>query len=110
MNLWQRKLLAFLHDPPHKPFNIPGHEDARKSALSLLGLTIQEMWAWEKRPDWLAAAADRVVFPDPAKSDLKVDWRDDRLAFVHPLAGTRLTHRRDPGGPASAFAGELSPR
>ena len=22
MNLWKRKLLAFLHDPPAKPFNI----------------------------------------------------------------------------------------
>ena len=27
MNLWRRKLLAFLHDPPHKPFRIAGHED-----------------------------------------------------------------------------------
>lgn len=26
---WKRKLAAFLHDPPHKQFDICGHEDAR---------------------------------------------------------------------------------
>jgi len=87
---WKNKLLAFLHDPPHKPFRIAGHEDARASALIACGLTVEEMREWQKQPDWVAAAADRLIFPDPAASGVRTDWRDDDLAFIHPLAGARL--------------------
>jgi hypothetical protein len=39
MTNWKNKLLAFLHDPPHKPFRIAGHENARESFLREVGLT-----------------------------------------------------------------------
>ena len=29
MNIWQAKLLAFLHDPPHKAQDVAGHESDR---------------------------------------------------------------------------------
>ena len=87
---WKRKLAAFLHDPPHKPFRIAGHEDVRASALIACDLTVDEMRRWQAQPDWAAAAADRFIFPDPDKSGVRTDWRDDNLAFIHPLAGTRL--------------------
>ncbi|MDW8344282.1 MAG: type III-B CRISPR-associated protein Cas10/Cmr2 [Verrucomicrobiae bacterium] len=93
MTDWKRKLYAFLHDPPHKPFGIAGHEDERKSALIACGLDVEEMKRWQKAPDWAAAAADRMIFSDPDKSGVKTDWRDDNLAFRHPLAGESLTPR-----------------
>ena len=76
---WKRKLLAFLHDPPHKPFRIAGHEDARATALIACGLSVEEMKRWQAQPDWTAAAADRFTFPDPNKSRVKTDWRDERM-------------------------------
>jgi CRISPR-associated protein Cmr2 len=91
MTIWQRKLLAYLHDPPHKPFRIAGHEDARATPLHELGLTEQDMEQWERqqRPaDWSAAAADR--FPFPRDDVLFVDWKaDGQLEFRHPLCGVR---------------------
>jgi len=90
---WKAKLLAFLHDPPHKPFRIAGNENQRASALIACGLDVEEMRQWQKQPDWTAAAADRLIFPDPAASNVHTDWRDENLAFIHPLAGTRLEPR-----------------
>lgn len=90
MTDWKAKLYASLHDPPHKPFHIAGHEDERKSALIACGLDVEEMKRWQGEPDWAAASADRMIFPDPGKSGLRTDWRDECLAFIHPLAGTIL--------------------
>lgn len=92
MNLWQRKLLAFLHDPPHKPFQIAGHEDQRASFLRLLDLSVEEQHAeFERVDDWNAAAADRLIFPDPKSSQVRTDWRLADQEFRHPLGGGRLT-------------------
>jgi len=100
MDFWKRKLLAFLHDPPHKPFNIVGHEDARGPMLRHLGLSEDDIERWEQErrqasPDWQAAAADR--FPFPRGKVLNVDWKEDgELEFRHPLAGTRFLPPRQP--------------
>jgi len=38
-NFWQRKLLAFLHDPPHKAQDVAGHEQARETLSARLDST-----------------------------------------------------------------------
>lgn len=91
MNIWKRKLAAFLHDPPHKPARIQSHEDERALFLKRFGLTNEDMTAFEQSNDWQAAAADRLIFPNPAHSGLRVDWGENWLEFQHPLGGTSLT-------------------
>ncbi|MDE3066354.1 MAG: type III-B CRISPR-associated protein Cas10/Cmr2 [Verrucomicrobiota bacterium] len=88
--IWKQKLAAFLHDPPHKPVGIRDHEKQRDSFLNRFGLSVEDMVAFEKSSDWQAAAADRLIFPDPAKSGLRVDWKESWLEFRHPLGGGRL--------------------
>ena len=90
-NFWKRKLLAYLHDPPHKPAHIQGHEDQRASFLNRFGLAPEAILAFERNNDWQAAAADRLIFPDPAKSSLRVDWGASWREFRHPLGGSSLT-------------------
>lgn len=94
-DLWRRKLLAFLHDPPHKPFRIAGHEDARGPLLRQVGLSEADIDAWQHQPDWWAAAADR--FPFPRSGVCVVDWKTDgHLEFRHPLCGSRLVPPNQP--------------
>ncbi len=88
-DFWKRKLAAFLHDPPHKPFAIAGHEEARTTPLVTLGMESDALLDWDRRPDWQAAAADRFTFPKASR--LYVDWkRDNGCAFQHPLGGASL--------------------
>jgi len=95
MSLWKRKCLAFLHDPPHKPFAIAGHEEQRASYLSAVGLSPEEINQWRSEPDWFAAAADRFPFPKP--ETLSVDWKEDEdCSFRHPLAGERWVPAESP--------------
>jgi len=91
MNIWKRKLLAYLHDPPHKPARIQGHEDQRASFLNRFGLTSDAILEFDRAEDWQAAAADRLIFPDPAKSGLRVDWGASWMEFRHPLGGGVMT-------------------
>lgn len=105
-DFWKRKLLAFLHDPPHKPFNIAGHEEARLSLLLKLGLTETDYHTeFDRRCDWRAAAADRFAFP---KSHVVYsDWRENNMEFAHPLIGSRLKKQDyGKGAPSSAPVGE----
>jgi len=90
MTDWRDKLLAYLHDPPHKPARIQGHEDQRSSFLNRLGLPPEAILEFERRHDWQAAAADRLIFPDSAKSGLRVDWGASWMEFRHPLGGGAL--------------------
>jgi hypothetical protein len=75
MNNWQRKILAFLHDPPEKSYNYgPQHKD--RVALYLSRLGIHEHW--EPAADHAAAAADRFIFP-------AVTGLGEGVSFRHPL-------------------------
>ena len=103
MTNWKNKLLAFLHDPPHKPFRIAGHEDARESFLREVGLTLDDMrHHFVRMDDHMAAAADRLVFPDWELSGVKSDWQQSGFAFHHPLAGTTLRLSEFPATPEAA--------
>jgi len=92
MNLWNRKLLAYLHDPPSKPFNVVEH---RAIAWSLIEAAFPGIsrgdaeWFFDKVCDHTAAAADRVVCPKP--SALRAEFKGDANSpFHHPLGGGKL--------------------
>lgn len=94
--MWKKKLVAFLHDPPHKPRSIKSHEDERKSFLIRLGITESDLYSLDKYSDCQAAAADRLIFPNPSTSGLIVDWEEGFFEFRHPLGGDILTPKKFP--------------
>ena len=61
---WKNKLLAFLHDPPHKPRAIVAHEDQRQSFLNRLGLDPDALKEFDRSNDWQPTAAARLVAPN----------------------------------------------
>ena len=64
MTDWKNKLLAYLHDPPSKPFNIGEHRAIAKDLIIAAGLDPAEAELFfAKVCDHTAAAADRVVCP-----------------------------------------------
>ena len=94
---WKNKLMAFLHDPPHKPYGISRHEETLKTNLNLFDLTekdFKDQKSEKYRADSLAAAADRFIFPNPIKSwkgeKLHADWLKEGLPFIHPFCGSIL--------------------
>ena len=97
-DFWKRKLAAYLHDPPHKPYRIAGHEDARESFWNEVHLSKEEFFRLIHRPDdHIAAAADRMIFPDPKASGVRTDWKADAdCAFHHPLGGGKLIPKEFP--------------
>lgn len=81
MTLWQRKILAFLHDPPEKPYDYsPEHERKAAAYLQTLGLSAE--WK-DKQADWSAAAADRFIAPKGRQGT----GLGGGVQFHHPLAG-----------------------
>lgn len=94
--MWKKKLVAFMHDPPHKPRNIQDHEEQRKSYINRVGISEGELLNFNKYSDFQAAAADRLIFPEPGKSGLKVDWEESFFEFRHPLCGEPLSPKRFP--------------
>ncbi len=101
MNAWQRKLLAFLHDPPSKPFNIVEHRAMADSLIRNAGFDPADVaWFFDKVCDHTAAAADRVTCPK--STALTAGW-DKMSAFKHPLGGGELIFDQ-PINPADAEA------
>jgi CRISPR-associated protein Cmr2 len=87
INFWKQKLMAFLHDPPNKPLDIPGHEKTREAFLRRAGIDPAEMKEFDYVCDHTAAAADR--FPFPMASVLKSDFSGtEESPFRHPLGGS----------------------
>lgn len=88
MNIWQKKLLALLHDPPHKALDIQGHEDNRLTFARQAGFTDPTAMQWFDKPaDWWASAADR--FP-AFHSKLRSSFGGAEHPFRHPLGGSDL--------------------
>lgn len=86
---WKRKLLAFLHDPPSKPFNVADHREIADSLIKNAGLNVQDAaFFFSKVCDHTAAAADRVICPRARA--MKADWQAEAAAFKHPLGGGEL--------------------
>src|ERR1051325_903313 len=91
MNLWQYKLLAFLHDPPSKPFQVAEHREVAQTLVRNAFPDMDPVQAasfFARVCDHTAAAADRVVCPKARA--MKAEWQAEAATFNHPLGGGRL--------------------
>ncbi len=85
---WKQKLLAFLHDPPHKALDVAGHVEARQTFVRQAGFTDQEFDVWtQKWADQWAAAADRLPL---LTSSLQSPFGGEDHPFKHPMGGSEL--------------------
>jgi len=91
-NFWKNKLMAYLHDPPHKPYGIANHSDTIKSNLLMFGITEDDMKQFEDKyiSDAFAASADRFIFPNPRKGNLRTNWKEEGAPYIHPFCGTHI--------------------
>jgi CRISPR-associated protein Cmr2 len=99
MTDWNKKLAAWLHDPAEKALILMrdsvGHEWGTVQALrERLGIARSD---FDRRADWLAAAADRPNWPceegkpRPAWANVRFTERPE---LVHPFSGERLELRK----------------
>lgn len=88
---WALKIVAFLHDPPDKPFGIGGHRERANELMNIaLGRDPSEDEIRRvEEADRIASAADRVDFP----ADSEAYWYKETAFLTHPLSGRLL----DPG-------------
>ena len=95
MTNWNRKLAAWLHDPAEKALilmrDAVGHEWGTVQGLrEALGISHTD---FDKRADWLAAAADRPNWPCEAGKP-RPAWANvrftERPVLIHPLSGMPL--------------------
>lgn len=89
MNLWKRKLAAYLHDPPSKCADLANHDERSESALRAAGFTQDECRAFAKQADLTASSADRFPFPGSRSSGLTCGFDGVRAGFHHPLGSGR---------------------
>ncbi|MCA1964850.1 MAG: type III-B CRISPR-associated protein Cas10/Cmr2, partial [Prosthecobacter sp.] len=83
---WKRKLAAYLHDPPEKPYDF-GPRHIERAGIHALSFGVDELWKrMGSNSDWTSAAADRFVFPS-GQAIGKNLGEDLRPCFIHPLSG-----------------------
>jgi CRISPR-associated protein Cmr2 len=89
MNLWKRKLAAFLHDPPSKCLEIVTHEEHARTLFRQAGFSPEEAESAARQfaqpSDWTASAADRLPFPASQASGLSCKFDGCQNQFHHPL-------------------------
>jgi len=91
VNFWKTKLMAFLHDPPDKPIDIPRHKERAEAYLRRAGIDPEEYQRFEPACDHTAAAADRFPFPVPERLKSQFDGtRANDSPIKHPLGGSQL--------------------
>ncbi len=88
---WKMKLMAFLHDPPSKCFDIRQHEKVAESARIPAGISEDDYkeFTENKTADWIASAADR--FPFPARKCTAQFTGGDDSPFKHPMGGSSIS-------------------
>ncbi len=86
---WTKKIVAFLHDPPGKPFILRSekHEPHAQLALDLQRQALGRIPSSEEtekaqKADHIASAADRVNFP----ADKTAYWDQVKPILTHPIA------------------------
>src|SRR5437867_2887243 len=92
MTDWNKKLDAYLHDPPEKVLDLAWHKERAENYQSGLGLESTE---FTRDCDHTAAAADRL--PWPRWQFLESAFDGQVNCFKHPLGGT------NPDGKPVAF-------
>ncbi len=80
---WQRKIVAFFHDPPDKPFGIAKHEERSKALIKVLLGSVPRVWDAIKSADREMSAADRLQFPWGSSRY----WGQYDPVVVHPFSG-----------------------
>ncbi|MBI5514311.1 MAG: type III-B CRISPR-associated protein Cas10/Cmr2 [Deltaproteobacteria bacterium] len=85
---WNSVLLAFLHDPPSKAVDIPGHESRARRILELfLGDEAQSVHATSHDADVIAARLERLPMPSAGAGAERVVGPEHGLVTIHPLSG-----------------------
>ncbi|TFE65874.1 type III-B CRISPR-associated protein Cas10/Cmr2 [Methylacidiphilum caldifontis] len=76
-----------MHDPPSKPFNLKEHQEIADDLIRQAGFDDIENAKkfFEKECDFIAASADRLIFPKPTV--LKEKFQRE---FIHTLGSTKL--------------------
>src|SRR5690625_1146790 len=106
-NYWRRKLSAFMHDNPSKPFDIKNHEERAILQQKVDGLQDEERF--EKKADFQASAADRLPFPHAGKEGVRVSFSEGINSFHHPLSpGEETKFRIDSSRLTADLADEIS--
>lgn len=91
---WEAQIIAFLHDPPDKAFDIRGHEGrARRYLAAALGrdVGVSELDHYAGLGDQLAAIAERLPMPTAGARGERAVGPDAnaRLSLRHPISGTK---------------------
>ena len=84
---WERKLIAYLHDPLDKILQIPGHESRSALFLEKYGLQRPNEEFW-KKADGMAAGFERGQVPSYSKDEKKngaVDFLKNPV-ITHPTS------------------------
>ena len=89
---WDDLLVAFLHDPPDKALDVPGHlHRACRYASAAVGETVTAAMIGGL-PDQLASVAERVPLPTAGENGVRaVGPSDGCLTVFHPLSGEPST-------------------
>lgn len=93
---WERRLQAFLHDPPDKALRIEDHETravAYYNACGLGPIDRASLHAWTRGADSQAAAIERVPLPTAGPDGTRAvgPSSDGTLTVFHPLSGRSRT-------------------
>jgi CRISPR-associated protein Cmr2 len=108
MNLWKRKLAAYLHDPPSKALDIRTHGERSDAAFHRAGFVDTEIGDYFSHADHTGAAADRLPFPTSRASGLACAFDGVRNAFRHPLSGHPLPFHAEFKSAEQGIEGEES--
>ena len=109
MNIWKRKLAAYLHDPPSKCLDIRNHGDRSDRAFRQAGITDEaEVGEYYRHADHTGAAADRLPFPRSQPANLTCAFDGVRNAFLHPFSGQKLPFHAEFKSQELVFDGEGS--
>jgi len=88
---WNNKVKNFLHDPPDKALQIPGHERRSNLLLDALGISATLQAEDYRNEDRIAAGMDRVVLPGyspEAKKNGAIDFLKNPV-LTHPLGNNK---------------------
>lgn len=88
MDIWRQKILAYLHDPAFKPWHLPEHvKRAAEIASVALGEEISKKdLDQDKRPDYIASAAERLNCPWGTKASFTSDPQLRHVLSGYPFA------------------------
>jgi CRISPR-associated protein Cmr2 len=83
--MWEELVLAYLHDPPDKVLDIPGHVNrARRYLAAVLGHEVDYQQV-HQLADQLVSSLERL--PTPRSETLTISPEQGKLVVYHPLVG-----------------------